>query len=51
MTADILQEWLNTFNAEMKKENRNPILFIDNPTCHLKAHFQMWKSPGSHQMQ
>jgi hypothetical protein len=25
------------FNAKMKKENRNVILFLDNATCHPKA--------------
>jgi hypothetical protein len=34
MTAATVYEWLNTFNAKMKKENRNVILSLDNATCH-----------------
>jgi hypothetical protein len=41
MTAATTEEWLNMFNAKMKKENRNAILFLDNATCHPKVHFQM----------
>jgi hypothetical protein len=37
MTAAAMEEWLNMFNARMKKENRNAILFIDNDTCHPKV--------------
>jgi hypothetical protein len=37
MTAPTMEEWLNMFNARMKKENRNAILFIDNATCHPKV--------------
>jgi hypothetical protein len=36
MTAATTEEWLNMFNAKMKKENRNDILFLDNATCHPK---------------
>jgi hypothetical protein len=32
-----MEEWLNMFNAKMKMENRNAILFLDNATCHPKA--------------
>jgi hypothetical protein len=34
-----MEEWLNMFNARMKKENRNVILFLDNATCHPKVTF------------
>jgi hypothetical protein len=34
MTAGAMEEWLNMFNAKMKKENRNVIRFLDNATCH-----------------
>jgi hypothetical protein len=37
MTAATMEEWLNKFNARMKKENRNAILFLDNATCHPKV--------------
>jgi hypothetical protein len=32
-----MEEWLNMFNAKMKKENRNVIFFLDNATCHPKV--------------
>jgi hypothetical protein len=35
-TAATMEEWLNMFNAKMKKENRN-VLFLDNVTCHPKV--------------
>jgi hypothetical protein len=34
MAAAKMEEWLNMFNAKMKKENRNVILLLDNATCH-----------------
>jgi hypothetical protein len=37
MTAAAMEEWLNMFNAKIKKENRNAILFLDNATCHPKV--------------
>jgi hypothetical protein len=37
MTAAAMKEWLNMFNAKMKKENRNAIFFLDNATCHPKV--------------
>jgi hypothetical protein len=37
MTAATMEEWLNMFNAKMKKENRNVILFLDSVTCHPKV--------------
>jgi hypothetical protein len=37
MTAATMEEWLNMFNAKMKRENRNVILFLDNATCHPKV--------------
>jgi hypothetical protein len=37
MTAGTMEEWLNMFNAKMKKENRNAFVFLDNATCHLKV--------------
>jgi hypothetical protein len=33
-TIPLPTEWLNMFNAKLKKENRNSILFLDNGTCH-----------------
>jgi hypothetical protein len=32
-----MEEWLNMFNAKMKNENRNAILFLDNATSHPKV--------------
>jgi hypothetical protein len=37
MTAAAMEEWVNMFNAKMKEENRNTILFLDNATCHPEA--------------
>jgi hypothetical protein len=37
MTAATMEEWLNMFNAKIKKENRNVILFLNNATCHPKV--------------
>jgi hypothetical protein len=37
MTAATMEEWLNMFNAKIKKENRNVILFLDKATCHPKV--------------
>jgi hypothetical protein len=37
MTAVTMEEWLDMFNAKMKKENRNDILFLDNAICHPKV--------------
>jgi hypothetical protein len=37
MTVATMEEWLNMFNAKMKKENRNVILFLDTATCHLRV--------------
>jgi hypothetical protein len=37
MTAATMEEWLNMFNAKMKKENKNVFHFLDNATCHTKA--------------
>jgi hypothetical protein len=37
MTAATMEEWLNMFNAKIKKENRNAIPFLDNATRHPKV--------------
>jgi hypothetical protein len=37
MTAATMEEWLNMFNAKMKKEIRNSVPFLDNATCHPKV--------------
>jgi hypothetical protein len=37
MTAATMEMWLNMFNAKLKKENRNFILFLDNATCQPKV--------------
>jgi hypothetical protein len=37
MTAATMEEWLNMFNAKLKKENRNAILLLDTATCHSKV--------------
>jgi hypothetical protein len=37
ITAATIEAWLNIFNAKMKKENRNTILFLDNTTYHTKV--------------
>jgi hypothetical protein len=34
MTAASMEEWLNTFNATRKKENRNVALSLGNASCH-----------------
>jgi hypothetical protein len=39
-----MEEWLNMFNAKMKKENRDAILFLDNATCHPKVTLSNVKS-------
>lgn len=36
MTASILEEWLNGFNAKMKKGKRKLLLFLDSATCHSR---------------
>jgi hypothetical protein len=37
MIAATMRDWLNMFNAKMKKKNRNVILFLHNATCHPKV--------------
>jgi hypothetical protein len=37
ITAATMEEWLNIFNAKMKKENRNVFILLDNATCHPKV--------------
>jgi hypothetical protein len=37
MTAATMEEWLNMFNAKLRKENINAILFLVNTTCHPKV--------------
>jgi hypothetical protein len=37
VTAAAMKEWMNMFNAKMKMENRNTILFLDNATRHIKV--------------
>jgi hypothetical protein len=37
MAAAAVEEWMNMFNAKMKKENRNAIFFLENATCHPKV--------------
>lgn len=34
MTAEIMEQWLQYFNADMRSQNRNILLFLDNATCH-----------------
>jgi hypothetical protein len=40
MHAATMEEWLNMFNAKMKKENRNVTIVIENTTCHPKVTLQ-----------
>jgi hypothetical protein len=42
MAAATTEEWINMFNAKMKKENRKVALSLDDATCHS----QTSKSPG-----
>jgi hypothetical protein len=37
MTVATMEEWLNMFNAKMKNENTNVIMFLDNATWHPKV--------------
>jgi hypothetical protein len=37
MISATMGVWLSMFNAKMKKENRNVVLFLDNATCHPKV--------------
>jgi hypothetical protein len=37
MTAATIEEWLNLFNAKIKKATRNTFPFLDNATCHPKV--------------
>jgi hypothetical protein len=34
MTSHIMDEWLGTFNAKMKKQKLSVLLFLDSKTCH-----------------
>ena len=34
MTSEIFTDWLKSFNAKMKREKRNVLLFLDNAPCH-----------------
>lgn len=34
MTCEIMEQWLSYFNAEMKADNGNVLLFLDNARCH-----------------
>lgn len=34
MTRDLFTEWLNKFNAKMKRERRKVLLFLDNASSH-----------------
>jgi len=34
MTSEIMEQWLQYFNADMRSQNRNILLFLDNATCH-----------------
>lgn len=34
MTSGLMEEWLGSFNAKMRKETRQVLLFLDNATCH-----------------
>ncbi|KAK3087436.1 hypothetical protein FSP39_005888 [Pinctada imbricata] len=36
MTSEIFTDWLKSFNAKMKREKRNVLLFLDNAPCHPK---------------
>jgi hypothetical protein len=51
MTAATMEEWLNTFNAKMKKENRNFILLLGSGTCHPKVTLSnvkiVWFTPNA----
>jgi len=34
MTAEIMEQWLRYFNADMRSQNRNVLIFLDNAACH-----------------
>jgi hypothetical protein len=37
MSTATMEEWFNMFNANMKKENRSAIFFLDNASFHQKV--------------
>ena len=34
MTSGLMEQWPGSFNAKMRKGNRQVLLFLDNATCH-----------------
>ncbi|XP_025407826.1 tigger transposable element-derived protein 6-like [Sipha flava] len=36
MTTEIMEKWLRYFNADMRSQNRNVLIFLDNAACHPK---------------
>lgn len=36
MTTEIMEQWLRYFNADMRSQNRNVLIFLDNAACHPK---------------
>lgn len=34
MTGSLMEEWLQSFNGRMKRQNRKVLLFLDNAGCH-----------------
>lgn len=36
MTTEIMEQWLRYFNADMRFQNRNVLIFLDNAACHPK---------------
>ncbi|XP_025205101.1 tigger transposable element-derived protein 6-like [Metopolophium dirhodum] len=43
MTTEIMEQWLRYFNADMRSQNRNVLMFLDNAACHPKIELSNMK--------